>query len=115
MSKPQPEWYNRERVAVPGSVVLAKWNRERQQAREAAAQVKEVRAYAGASTDRLNNYWSALNTSADSEILTSLRPVRARARQLVRDNEYAKNAVRIIQNNVIGRGINRIYRIKKSG
>jgi lambda family phage portal protein len=89
-----------------GSAVLEKFNQERQQAREASAkQAAMKRMYAGAKTDRLNGGWSAVNTSADSEIITSLRPLRARARQLVRDNEYAKNAVRIIQNNVIGGGI----------
>lgn len=108
MSQLQPDWYNKERVAMQGSTILGQWNKERQLAREAAA-AKQVatqqRMYAGAKTDRLNGNWQALNTSADSEIITSLRPLRARARQLVRDNEYAKNAVRIIQNNVIGGGI----------
>jgi lambda family phage portal protein len=34
-----------------------------------------------------------------------LRLLRNRSRQLVRDNDYAKNAVRIIKNNVVGKGI----------
>jgi len=63
------------------------------------------RAYAGAAMNRLNSDWSVLNTSADSEIITSLRVLRARSRELLRDNEYAKAAVRIIKNNVIGVGI----------
>jgi lambda family phage portal protein len=65
----------------------------------------ETRAYGGAAQGRLNGDWTSLNTSADSEIVTSARTIRARARALVRDNEYAKNAVRIIQNNIIGTGI----------
>ena len=63
------------------------------------------RMYAAAKQDRLTADWGSLNTSSDSEIVVSLRTARARSRQLVRDNEYAKNAVRIIQNNVIGDGI----------
>ena len=102
-------WYNEERVRQPGSVMLAKWNKQRQAQRDQTARAKEnatmARAYAGASVGRLTGDWSALNTSADSEILTSLRLLRARSRQLVRDNEFAKNAVRIVQNNVVGTGI----------
>lgn len=66
---------------------------------------KSKRAYAGAAVNRLTGDWSSLNTSADSEIVTSLRLLRSRSRELVRDNEYASNAVRIVQNNVIGVGI----------
>lgn len=73
------------------------------------------RLYAGAQSGRLEGAWQALNTSADSEILTSLRPIRARARQLVRDNEYAKNAVRIIQSNVIGTGIGMQAQVSTAG
>lgn len=102
-------WYNEERVKKIGSVVLAEWNAKRQAERDTAARTKSgakmERMYAGAQLSRLNSDWSALNTSADSEIITSLRLLRARSRQLVRDNEFAKNAVRIVQNNVIGIGI----------
>lgn len=63
------------------------------------------RSYAGAQFTNLTSDWAAMNTSADSEILTSIRPLRARSRQLVRDNGHAKNAVRIVQNNVVGDGI----------
>lgn len=99
-------WYNAERVHQPGSVVLAEWNRKRQSERDAkVAAKKSERMYAGAQFSRLTNDWSALNTSADSEIVTSLRLLRGRSRQLVRDNEYASRAVQVVQNNVIGTGI----------
>jgi len=64
-----------------------------------------ARLYAGAQVNRLTNDWTALGTSADSEILTSLRLLRARSREMVRDNPHAKNVVRIVQNNVVGQGI----------
>lgn len=63
---------------------------------------KQVRQYAGAQFNRLTTDWVAQSTSADSELLTSIRTLRNRGRQLVRDNEYARNAQRIIRNNVIG-------------
>lgn len=66
---------------------------------------RAVRAYGGAQFNRLTADWFAQSTSQDSEVLTSLRALRNRTRQLVRDNDYAKNAVRTVQNNVVGRGI----------
>ena len=101
----KPSWYNEERVKQSGSVILKAWNDGRIAERDRAKQVDGKRMYAAANTGRLNGDWSALNTSADSEIVTSLRLLRARSRELVRDNEYASNAVRIVQNNVIGCGI----------
>lgn len=100
-------WYNEERVAVKRSVILAKWNNERalQKRQAEAAKNPPMRMYGGAQVNRLTQDWSAQNTSADSEILTSLRLLRARSRELVRDNAHARNVVRIIQNNVIGTGI----------
>lgn len=102
MTKP---WYNEERVRQPGSVILKAFVAGREAERARTKQTAGKRAYAGAAYNRLNSDWSAMNTSGDSEILTSLRPLRARSRQLIRDNEYASNAVRIIQNNVVGTGI----------
>ncbi len=63
------------------------------------------RAYAGAQYGRLTSDWNPLNTSSDSELVTSLRALRSRSRQLPRDNEYALRAKRLVQNNVIGQGI----------
>lgn len=63
------------------------------------------RTYGAARINRLNNDWVAFNTSADSEIHASLRLLRARSRQVIRDNPHAANAKRIIINNVVGAGI----------
>lgn len=98
-------WYNEERVKQPGSVILKAFTAGREAERARVKNAEGRRSYAGASVGRLTSDWSALNTSADSEISTSLRLLRARSRELVRDNEYASNAVRIVQNNVIGQGI----------
>jgi lambda family phage portal protein len=109
-------FFDEQRVSQPGSVVLAKWNAQRSAEREAKAHPKtNQRAYAGAAINRLTGDWTALNTSADSEIITSLRTLRARSRELLRDNEYAKAAVRIIKNNVIGTGVGMQAQVKTAG
>ena len=73
--------------------------------KRAAAAPATARMYAGAAYNRLTSDWNPLNTSADSEILASLRGLRARSRELIRDNEYAQRALRLVQNNVIGQGV----------
>ena len=73
------------------------------------------RAYQGARMSRLTADWITSGTSADSEIKSSFKALRNRARQLVRDNDYAKQAVRAIQNNVIGHGIRHQGQIKMLG
>lgn len=113
-------WLDNPRVAVPTgmvipdlaakrSLVLEKWNANRQLARSQGAQrdrlKQQQRSYGGAATNRLTSDWWASSTSADSELITSLRILRARSRQLVRDNPYARHAVRLIVNNVIGSGM----------
>lgn len=63
------------------------------------------RMYAAAQYNRLTMDWFAQSTSHDAELRVSLRTLRNRSRQVVRDNDYAKNAMRVIKNNVIGQGI----------
>lgn len=63
------------------------------------------RMYDGASSGRLLSDWIAGGTSVDAEINGSLSRLRNRARQLVRDSDYAKQAKRAVINNVIGTGI----------
>ncbi len=104
------EVFDAATVARLGSRHLASFNAGRESVREkarltAAHAAEGTRMYAGAKVGRLNGDWNALGTSADSEILTSIRLLRARSRQLVRDNEYAKRAQQLVVNNVIGNGI----------
>ena len=63
------------------------------------------RMYAGANVGRLTSDWITSSTSADAEIVSSLTRLRDRSRQLVRDNDYARSAVRTIRNNVVGTGV----------
>lgn len=63
------------------------------------------RMYQGATISRLTSDWVSSGTSADSEIRGSLTRLRNRSRQLVRDNDFARQAIRTVQNNVVGTGI----------
>lgn len=65
----------------------------------------EKRMYANAIPSRLNQGFPSYNSSADSELVNSLRNLRSRSRMLVRDSPYAKRAKRLIQNNVVGTGV----------
>jgi lambda family phage portal protein len=67
---------------------------------------KSSRAYAAARVDRLTADWISSTTSQDAESRLSIRILRDRSRQLERDNDYIGAALRLIENNVIGRGIN---------
>lgn len=64
-----------------------------------------TRMYHNARQSRLTVGWSASDTSADTELVASLRVLRARSRALVRDAPYAKRAKVVVVNNVIGTGI----------
>jgi len=63
------------------------------------------RAYAAAHNNRLTSDWISQATSADSEVRGSIRMLRNRARQLVRDSDFAKSALRAVKNTVVGTGI----------
>ena len=63
------------------------------------------RAYAGAMLGRLVSDWITASTSADAEIKQSLRRLRDRSRQMARDNEWAKNTIRALSNNIVGEGV----------
>jgi lambda family phage portal protein len=72
---------------------------------ELKRQSTQSRMFAGAEFGRLFSDWMSSSTSQDAELRTSLRALRNRSRQLIRDNEFALNAVRLIKNNVVGLGV----------
>ncbi len=59
-------------------------------------------AYDGAGMHRLLSDWVALAMSADDEIKGDLTVLRSRARELARNNSYAKRYFRLLVNNVVG-------------
>src|ERR1043165_186444 len=65
--------------------------------------VYQQRTYAGAKTTRLTNDWTSINASANQEIKMSLRTMRARSRQLARDDDYMKGWLDKMITNVVGR------------
>ena len=120
MPKPaiKPGWPDvLARAAVPGSPTLQTWvanhgpaNNRHLNARGLAlakglSQWQKSRSYAGAANTRTTSDWVTLSTSADAELYTGLRAMRNRCRQLCRDNEHARQALRLIVNNVVGQGI----------
>jgi lambda family phage portal protein len=58
--------------------------------------------YAAADTGRLLSSWTTTNTSADADIASYLKSLRARSRQLVKDNDYALRFMQLAVNNIIG-------------
>lgn len=64
-----------------------------------------TRAYDAAKRDRRTSNWKASNRSADLELLSDADAIRARARDLVRNNAYAKGVLRALVRNVVGCGI----------
>ncbi len=63
------------------------------------------RMYHAARASRLTAGWVNSNTSADSELVSSLTALRSRSRSLTRDAAYAKRAKVVVVNNVVGAGI----------
>jgi len=77
----------------------------KRQRKGSAPSGRDRRAYEGSIVSRLTSDWVTSSTSADAEINSSLVRLRNRSRQLVRDNAYARQALRAITTNVIGHGI----------
>lgn len=63
---------------------------------------RQSRKYAAADRSRLLSNWSTAITNADAEARESLRELRARSRQLERDDDYAKRYLTLMQVNVVG-------------
>jgi lambda family phage portal protein len=63
------------------------------------------RSFQAAMFNRLVHDWVAGQTSMDAEVRGAIGTLRNRSRDMVRNNPYAKNALRAITNNVIGQGI----------
>lgn len=61
------------------------------------------RSYAGAAVSRLFADFATSDRSADGELRDALPKLRARSRELARNNEYAKQYLQLLKKNVIGR------------
>lgn len=108
--KPRPA-LDMARIATPGSAVLRSWIAQRPGgAKRAGLEVQTParggatarRNYAAAQVNRLTEGWTTSNLSANSEIHASLDALRARSRQLARDNDYVKKFLALVATNVVG-------------
>lgn len=85
---------------------LRAWMHERTApARPASVLKPQQRMYHAARVSRLTDGWSTAQTSADTELYSSLYNMRGRSRALIRDSAYAKRAKTIVVNNIIGAGM----------
>lgn len=64
-----------------------------------------VRQYDAAKITRQTQGWQTGSGSANAEILPGMSRIRNRARDLARNNEYTRNAVRALVTNTVGDGI----------
>lgn len=71
-----------------------------------SSHVPSHRSYTAAMMNRLNQSWRAPISSADTETVFALRTLRARSRELARNNDYAKKFLAMCVTNIVGpRGI----------
>ena len=64
-----------------------------------------ARSYDAGKVGRRTAGWHATNGSANAEIAPQLSRIRARGRDIVRNNEYGRSAIRALVANTIGDGI----------
>ena len=80
--------------------------------RESAALVGK-RSYSGAQFGRLLSDWVSSSTSQDAEARMAIRTLRNRVRDMGRNNDHVVNALRAIQNNMIGQGVTLQAQVKR--
>ena len=79
------------------------WALARARSRAAAAVL--ARNYEAASTGRRTQNWARKTTDANTAAGTALATLRAHSRDLVRNNAWARNALRVVVRNTVGWGI----------
>lgn len=83
-------------------VVSPKWALRRQQSRNALGYSRKFEA---GSNSKRTSKWRTSKSDGSSEAGTAAPLLRARARDAVRNNAYARKAATVIRTNVVGRGI----------
>jgi lambda family phage portal protein len=78
---------------------------QRARSRFVMDQLEKIRGYDAAGRGRRFDGWRAGNTTPNQETEMSLERLRARSRDLVRNNPWAARAVECVANNTIGTGI----------
>ncbi len=99
-----------QRAATPGSPILNAWKAEREAQRAMAAargrplpSGRNARGpFAAATHDRLTASWVAGQRAINDELRGDLDALRARARDLAKNNDYARKFLRMVSRNVVG-------------
>ncbi len=89
------------RAAIPGSVVLAGFMAQRAEQRQ-LRKVAMGRRFEAAQQSRLTYGWTTTNSAFNSELRMDLDALRARARDLAANNDYARKFLSMVQKNVVG-------------
>lgn len=91
-------------LGYKGSVVLRDWMAKRNAMRAwgPPRDSVQVRRYDAAAQTRLTHGWTTQNTTLDSELRMDLDALRARARDLVSNNDYARKFLSMVATNVVG-------------
>ena len=92
-----------EWAKTQGPSVLKK--QEKQQAKifhMPAGNFKPKRAFTAGMASRLTANFTAVNTSIDSDLASSLNMLRARSRHLCQNNEFGKKFLSLVETNVVG-------------
>lgn len=92
------------------AAVSPRWAYQREMYRKG---LQYMRNYDGARVDRFGEGWTAINASAEQTDAPYRDRLRARARDLERNNDIAGGAVDIIVRNVVGTGIRLQARVRK--
>lgn len=92
----------------------AEYARQLGQVRRMARLYNASRQYTAANVDRLSTDWSVASTTYQAELYRYLRPLRARSRDMARNNPHMKRFLGMVRRNVIGpAGIKLQVRAKK--
>jgi lambda family phage portal protein len=78
---------------------------DREKARYKLDNLERVRGFEGAKLGRRTQGWKATGTSANSEVLPALSILRSRARDMVRNNPYARRALNVLVRAMVGTGV----------
>lgn len=102
-SKP---WYDEARVSQRGSVILREHRQRMQQERAANAAGRWVpgqkRSFNAAQISRLTDGWTTQTTHLNQDLWRGLRVLRARSRDIAKNNEFAAHFISMVKTNVVG-------------
>lgn len=86
-----------------GSRILRRWNEQRRRERALRARApRGQRSFAAAGTGALLHSWSTQDRHVNQALQVGLRTLRARSRDLERNNDYAKHFLRMVTDNIAG-------------